>query len=69
MSWWLWYVPVVGTTLLAYVYARWTHRSRGPQEPTESVQAYERFRQAMANPTPVQRSRRTQARDRALSRR
>jgi hypothetical protein len=57
----MWYVPMVGATLLAYVYARWTHRARGPAQPVDSVQAYERFRQAMAAPPP-QRSPKDQRR-------
>jgi hypothetical protein len=57
VGWWLWYLPMLGAVVLAYVYARWTNRTRGPQEPNESVQAYERFRQVMAAPTPTQRSR------------
>lgn len=46
----MWYVPMAGATMLAYLYARWTHRARGPQQPADTVQAYERFRQAMAAP-------------------
>jgi hypothetical protein len=65
MSWWMWYVPVGAMTALAYLYAKWSYRPRGPQEPSESVQAYERFRQVMAAPTPVPRSRRPH-RDRAI---
>jgi hypothetical protein len=53
VGWWMWYVPMAGATLLAYVYARWTHRARGPQQPADTVQAYERFRQAMATPVPA----------------
>jgi hypothetical protein len=58
MSWWMWYVPVGVVTALAYLYAKWSYRPRGPQEPNESVEAYERFRQVMAAPMPTQRTRR-----------
>ena len=68
VGWLMWYVPVAGALVIAYLYARWTQRPRGPQEPTESVQAYERFRQVMAAPLPVQRTRENR-RLRALSRR
>lgn len=61
-------MPIVGVVVLAYLYARWANRARGPQEPVDSVQAYERFRQVMAAPPPpVQR--RPAGRARILSRR
>lgn len=55
MAWWLWYVPVVAMSVLAYAGYRIASRPRGRQEPADSVQAYERFRQAMATPVPPAR--------------
>jgi hypothetical protein len=40
-------LPVVAT-LLAIVYAHWSNRPRGPEEALDSVERYQRFRQALA---------------------
>jgi hypothetical protein len=39
-------------TLAAIAWAAWSGRARGPEAPEDSVQAYERFRQALATPVP-----------------
>ena len=54
-DWLLWLLPVPLATLGAIAWTAWTSRSRGPVEAAESVQAYERFRQALATPVPEPR--------------
>ena len=55
-EWLLWLLPVPLATLAAVAWASWAGRARGPVETAESVQAYERFRQAMTTPVPVPRT-------------
>jgi hypothetical protein len=48
-------LPTVAT-LLAIVWVHWSQRPRGPIETRESVEAYERFKAAIASsPTTVSR--------------
>ena len=61
-AWLIWLLPVPVATLAAIAWASWTSRARGPVEAVESVQEYERFRQALATPVPAPR---TSKRDRA----
>lgn len=49
-SWLLWLAPVPLATLCAVAWTAWTGRDRGPAEPTRTVAAHERFRQALAPP-------------------
>ena len=49
-SWLLWLAPVPLATLGAIAWTAWSTRSRGPAEASESVAAYERFRNALATP-------------------
>ena len=55
-AWLIWLLPVPVATLAAIAWTSWTSRARGPVEAFESVQAYERFRQAMAAPVPTPRA-------------
>jgi hypothetical protein len=55
-AWLIWLLPVPVATLAAIAWTSWTSRSRGPIEAADSVEAYERFRQAMATPVPEPRS-------------
>jgi cytochrome c-type biogenesis protein CcmH/NrfF len=61
-DWLVWLLPVPLATLAAMAWAAWSGRTRGPEEPADSVQAYERFRQALATPVPTSRSTRDPAR-------
>lgn len=65
-EWLLWLLPVLLAPLLAVLWTAWAGRSRGPVEAIDSVQAYERFRTAMATPVPAPRRGRT-ARSRATA--
>jgi cytochrome c-type biogenesis protein CcmH/NrfF len=49
-DWLLWLLPVPVATAGAIAWAAWSNRTRGPQDATEGVAAYERFRQALARP-------------------
>lgn len=40
-------IPVVAM-ILATIWVNWSARPRGPQDPRETVAAYERFRAAMS---------------------
>ena len=51
-EWLLWLLPVPLATLGAVLWTSWSSRARGPVEAQESVQAYERFRTALAAPVP-----------------
>ena len=51
-DWLLWLLPVPLATGLAVGWAAWSTRTRGPQDPVQSVQEYERFRAALATPLP-----------------
>ena len=41
-------IPVIAV-LFATAWAHWSARPRGPEDPTQSVAAYERFRAAMSS--------------------
>lgn len=60
----LWTVVPLVVAVLAWAWARWASRPRGPQETTRSVADYERFRAAISG-APEQR-RKPPARERAL---
>lgn len=47
-AWLLWLLPVPVATVGAVAWAAWTGRSRGPQDTDEGVQAYAKFRAALA---------------------
>ena len=64
-DWLVWLLPVPAATLAAIAWAAWSGRARGPEKPADSVQAYERFRQALAAPVPTPRG---DASDRAAER-
>ena len=68
--WLLWLLPVLLAPLAAIAWTAFASRTRGPVEALDSVQAYERFRQALATPvpTPRPRSRRRPLPVRALDR-
>ena len=51
--WLLWLSPVPLATCAAIAWTSWSSRARGPVEAARSVQAYERFRAAMAAPVPA----------------
>ena len=55
--WLLWLLPVLVAPLLAIAWTAFSSRTRGPVEAMDSVQAYERFRQALATPVPAPRTR------------
>ncbi len=69
--WLLWLLPVLLAPLLAIAWTAFASRTRGPVEAMDSVQAYERFRRALATPVPVprERSRRRSAPARSADRR
>ena len=56
-DWLLWLLPVLVAPLLAVAWTAFASRTRGPVEAMDSVQAYERFRQALATPVPAPRGR------------
>ncbi len=49
-DWLLWLLPVPLATCAAIGWASWTSRTRGPQQPVESMREHERFRAALAAP-------------------
>jgi cytochrome c-type biogenesis protein CcmH/NrfF len=49
-DWLLWLLPVPLATLGAIAWVSWSSRTRGPQDPADSVREYERFRAAMSRP-------------------
>jgi cytochrome c-type biogenesis protein CcmH/NrfF len=51
--WYIWLVPVVAFTLLAAVGVMIYSRPKREDEPTDSVQEYERFRSAMRSQIPA----------------
>ena len=51
-AWLVWLLPLPVATLCAVAWTTWTSRSRRPVEISDSVQAHERFRRAMATPLP-----------------
>lgn len=46
-AWLVWLSPVPLATLTAIAWTSWVGRRRGPAPALDSVQAYERFRQAL----------------------
>ena len=56
-DWLLWLLPVLLAPVLAVAWTAFASRTRGPVEAMDSVQAYERFRQALATPVPAPRTR------------
>ena len=49
-GWLLWLLPVPLATAGAIAWGAWSNRARGPEDTADGVQAYERFRQALAKP-------------------
>ena len=49
-DWLLWLLPVPLATVAAIAWTAWTSRARGPQDANEGVEAYARFRAALAPP-------------------
>jgi len=62
-AWLLWLSGIPIATVGAIAWSAWSGRARGPEKALDSVQAYERFRAAMANPTPGLPPRREPGRD------
>ena len=54
--WLLWLLPVLLAPLVAIAWTAFASRTRGPVEAMDSVQAYERFRQALSTPVPPPRA-------------
>jgi hypothetical protein len=50
-----WLGVPAAATVLAIGWVHWTSRPRGPVETNESLRAHERFKTAMASPTPQRR--------------
>ena len=50
-AWLMWLLPVPVATLAAVAWSSWSSRARGPQAPEDTVEAYARFRAALAGPT------------------
>ena len=55
-AWLIWLLPVPGAGLAAVAWTAWVSRTRRPVETADSVQAYEKFRQAMRTTVPEPRS-------------
>lgn len=55
--WLLWLLPVLLAPLVAIAWTAFASRTRGPVQAMDSVQAYERFRHALATPVPPPRTR------------
>ena len=49
-DWLLWLLPVPLATVAAIAWAAWSSRTRPPEDTADGVAAYERFRQALAQP-------------------
>ena len=49
-AWLMWLLPVPVATLAAVAWSSWSTRARGPQDPEDTVEAYARFRAALAGP-------------------
>lgn len=51
---WLWWLsPVLVSPLAAVAWTAWAGRSRGPEDPDDSMRAYGRFRDALGSPLPA----------------
>jgi cytochrome c-type biogenesis protein CcmH/NrfF len=48
-TWILWLSPVIVAPLLAVAWITWAARPRGPEEARETVEQYDRFRQALTH--------------------
>ena len=48
-DWLLWLLPVPVATGAAIAWATWSSRTRGPQDPADSVEEYARFRAALGS--------------------
>jgi cytochrome c-type biogenesis protein CcmH/NrfF len=59
--WYIWLVPVVALTLVAAIGVMIYSRPKREDEPTDSVQEYERFRSAMRSQIPTAKPRPTSA--------
>jgi hypothetical protein len=46
----MWLLPVPVATLAAVAWSSWSSRARGPLDPADTVEAYARFRAALAGP-------------------
>jgi hypothetical protein len=46
----MWLLPVPVATLAAVAWSSWSSRARGPEDPEDTVEAYARFRAALAGP-------------------
>ena len=57
-AWLLWFSPIIILTSLAVLWTSWASRPRGPVKVSTSVEAHERFRAALSQPTPAPRTRR-----------
>lgn len=55
-AWLAWLLPVPMATLAAVGWNSWRARARGPVAVIDSVEAYERFRQALTAPVPAPRA-------------
>ena len=51
-AWLMWLLPVPVATLAAVAWSSWSTRARGPADPEDTVEAYARFRAALAGPAP-----------------
>ena len=47
-AWLMWLLPVPVATLAAVAWSSWSSRARGPQDAADTVEAYARFRAALA---------------------
>lgn len=48
-SWILWLSPVIVAPMLAVLWITWASRPRGPEEARETVERYDRFREALGS--------------------
>ncbi len=48
----VWLMFPLLATLAAIAWTAWSGRTRGPEQPADSIEAHERFRRAMAAPVP-----------------
>ncbi|MCU1677391.1 MAG: hypothetical protein JWM93_2149 [Frankiales bacterium] len=53
--WWFWLIPIVVLTLLTAMGVMIYSRPKRDDEPTDSVEEYERFRSAMKSQLPTRR--------------